>query len=81
MRRYDWFYLALALVITFLSHYRQRKSFYYAGLLNTGTALWFITNHYEWFERPAWAISVLATGVLTLAIGWGLHVRERTRPV
>jgi len=78
--RYDWLYLVLALAITFLSHYRQRKSFYYAGLLNTGVALWFITDHYEWFERPAWAISVLATGVLMLAVGWGLHVREWTRP-
>ena len=79
-RRYDWFYLVLALAITVLSHFRQRKSFYYAGLLNTGTALWFITSHNEWFDRPAWAIIVATTGVLTLAIGWSLHVQERTRP-
>ena len=26
-RRFDWFYLVLAVAITFLSHYRQRSSF------------------------------------------------------
>ena len=34
--RYDWIYLGLALAVTLLSERRQRKSFYYAGLLNTG---------------------------------------------
>jgi hypothetical protein len=78
--RYDWFYLVLSLAITFVSHFRQRKSFYYAGLLNTGLALWFITSHNEWFDRPAWAVVVLATGLAALAAGLGLHVRERQRP-
>ena len=50
--RYAWFYLGLSLLIAFLSHFRQRKSFYYAGLINTGAALWYITNLYDWWERP-----------------------------
>ena len=39
-----------------LSHRRQRKSFYYAGLLNTGVAFWFIADHHHWFDKPWWAI-------------------------
>ena len=37
-----------------LSQRRQRKSFYYAGLLNTGAALFLIADHREWFGRPTW---------------------------
>ena len=37
--RYDWIYLALALAIALLSQTRQRRAFYYAGMLNTGGAL------------------------------------------
>jgi serine/threonine protein kinase len=79
-RRYDWLYLGLALLITLLSHYRQRRSFYYAGLLNTGGALWLITYHYEWFDRPAWAVVVAAVGLVVLLGGLALHARERARP-
>jgi hypothetical protein len=75
--RYDWFYLALSLAICLLSHFRQRKSFYYAGLLNTGLALWFITLHNDWFDRPAWSVFVLGTGLIVLAAGLGLYQRER----
>jgi len=78
-RHYDWIYLALALLITVSSRLRQRKSFYYAGLLNTGVALWLITDHHDWFDRPAWAAVVVFVGLLVLAVGFGLHARERTR--
>ena len=37
--RVDWLYLGLAIAIALVSHQRQRKSFYYAGLVNTGVAL------------------------------------------
>ena len=77
--RFDWLYLGLALAITVLSHWRQRKSFYYAGLINTGGALWAITDRHEWFDNAAWATVVVATGLLVLAIGLGLQIRERGR--
>ena len=80
-RQFDWLYLCLALAITFLSHYRQRKSFYFAGLLNTGGALWIITSHYEWFDRPAWAAVVVIAGLATLAAGPLLHQAERNQPM
>ena len=35
-RVFDWIYLALALAIALLSHARRRRSFYYAGVLNSG---------------------------------------------
>jgi len=78
-RRFLWLYLLLALAISFLSYYRQRKSFYYAGLLNTGTSLWFITEEYEWFDRPAWAVAVVVIGLAVLVAGFGLAARERRR--
>jgi len=78
-RRFDWLYLGLALSIALLSHLRQRKSFYYAGLVNTGAALWMITDHYEWWDRPAWAVVVVSAGLATLALGYGFDSRERRR--
>ncbi|MDH3285187.1 MAG: serine/threonine protein kinase, partial [Acidobacteriota bacterium] len=77
--RYDWLYLGLALAITVLSQHRQRKSFYLAGLINTGAALLFITLHEEWFDEPSWAIAVIVVGLAVLALGYGLYVRERSR--
>ncbi|MBN2433513.1 MAG: serine/threonine protein kinase [Acidobacteria bacterium] len=78
-RRYDWLFLGLSLGITLLSRYRQRKSFYYAGLINTGVALYLITDHYDWFDRPAWSLVVVAVGLVILAVGYGLDARERSR--
>ena len=76
-RTFDWTYLGLALAMALLSHQRQRKSFYYAGLINTGVALWFITDHYEWFDKPAWAVLLVALGLAGLLAGFALDRRER----
>jgi serine/threonine protein kinase len=78
-RRFDWLYLGLALAIALLSHARQRKSFYYAGLVNVGVALWFLTEHYEWFDRPGWATLLVAVGLAVLVTGFALDARERLR--
>lgn len=75
--RYDWLYLVLALVVVVLSHYRQRKSFFLAGLLNTALAVYWITDHNEWWERPGWAVTVTLAGLLALGVGLWLHRRER----
>jgi serine/threonine protein kinase len=75
--RYLWLYLGLALGITLLSHFRQRKSFYYAGLFNTGSALWLITDRYEWHDRPLWAVVVIGVGLVVMLAGWALDSRER----
>lgn len=64
--RVDWFYAACALVIRVLSERRQRRSFYYAGLLNLGAALFLIAQHRDWFERPAWAVSLIVAGLVAL---------------
>jgi hypothetical protein len=77
--RYDWFYLVLALMTALVSHFRQRKSFYYAGLLNTGLALWFITDHNDWFDRPAWAVGIVVTALVILAAGLALHGSRTAR--
>jgi serine/threonine protein kinase len=75
--RYDWIYLALALLVTLLSERRQRKSFYYAGLLNTGAALYLLADHRRWFDWPAWGVSLIAVGLVALAIGFLLDRRVR----
>lgn len=75
--RFDWLYALCALVIMLLSEPRQRRSFYYAGLLNLGAALYFIADHREWFERPAWAIAVIAAGLVALAAGFVLDRVQR----
>jgi len=75
--RYDWLYLMLALAVVVLSHHRQRKSFFLAGLLNTALAVYWITDHHEWFERPGWAVAVTLTGLLALGAGFELYRRER----
>jgi hypothetical protein len=75
--RYDWIYLALAVLVTLLSERRQRKSFYYAGLLNTGAALYLLADHRRWFDWPAWGIMLIAVGLLALAAGFMLDQRSR----
>ena len=77
--RYDWIYLGLALAVTLLSQRRQRKSFYYAGLLNTGGALYFIAEHQEWFDRPSWGVMLILVGLAALAAGFVLDRQSRTR--
>jgi hypothetical protein len=78
-RRFDWLYLALALTAAFLAQRRQRRAFYYAGLLNTGVALYFLTDHYDWYDRPLWAIAVLGVGAAALLAGAGFDWADRRR--
>lgn len=75
--RFDWIYAACALVIMLLSERRQRRSFYYAGLLNLGAALYFIALHREWLERPSWAVAVIIAGLLALGVGYWLERAQR----
>ena len=70
--RIDWLYAICATAIMLLSQRRQRRSFYYAGILNLGIALYFIAAHRQWFERPAWAVAVITAGLTALAIGFAL---------
>jgi len=79
LRAFDWSYLGLALVIALLSHRRQRKSFYYAGLVNSGVAFWMIADRYKWFDKSAWAIVLVVAGLVVLVAGFGLDARERRR--
>lgn len=75
--RFDWLYLALAASAAFASHRRQRRSFYYAGLLNSGAALYLIADHRDWFDWPAWAMLLIAVGLLALVAGFLADARER----
>jgi hypothetical protein len=75
--RFDWVYAALACTIIGLSERRQRRSFYYAGLLNLGIALFLIADHRQWFNRPAWAMAVIAAGLATLAAGFLLEGKRQ----
>jgi hypothetical protein len=75
--RFDWVYAACALGIMLLSQRRQRRSFYYAGLLNLGVALFFIGDHRSWFDRPGWGIGVILAGLLVLAVGFLLDRAQR----
>jgi serine/threonine-protein kinase len=77
--RIDWLYAACATVIMLLSQRRQRRSFYYAGMLNLGMALYLIALHRHWFERPAWAIAVIAAGLAALGVGFALDRAARQR--
>ena len=77
--RFDWVYLVSALGIALVSQKRQRRSFYYAGLLNTGAALFLIADHRHWYDRPAWAMAVIAAGLIVLGMGFILERRSRRR--
>jgi serine/threonine protein kinase len=74
---FDWLYIATAVTITVLSHTRQRKSFYYAGLFNTGVGLYVLADHRDWFDEQAWSMAVIAIGLAALAGGFWLHRREK----
>ncbi|HEX6737540.1 MAG TPA: serine/threonine-protein kinase, partial [Vicinamibacteria bacterium] len=76
-RRFDWLYLLLALVVAFASRFKQRRSFFYAGLTNTAGALWLITDHYHWLGRRAWPVAVVAAGLASLALGFLLHRQQQ----
>jgi serine/threonine protein kinase len=77
--RIDWLYAAAACTVMLLSHRRQRRSFYYAGLLNLANALVLIADHRGWFNRPAWAVLLIAAGLAALGAGLLLDRRERQR--
>ncbi|HSK08593.1 MAG TPA: hypothetical protein VK911_03390, partial [Vicinamibacterales bacterium] len=74
---WDWCYLALALSMAILSHQRQRRAFYYAGVLNSGVALYLIADHREWFDQPWWAMTLVGVGLAVLLAGYALAARER----
>jgi serine/threonine protein kinase len=78
-RRLDWFFLGAALAVAVASHFRQRRGFYTAGLVNTGFAIALITDHYEWLGRVAWASSILAGGLAVLALGFVLDRLDKRR--
>jgi hypothetical protein len=78
-RAVDWAFLAMAVATAVASHRRQRRSFYYAGLINTGVALFFIADHYQWFDQPNWAMVLVAAGLAVLWAGFALNARERRR--
>lgn len=76
-RAVDWAYLLLALATAVASRRRQRRGFYYAGLANTGVALYLVADHYRWFDRPWWAVLIVAAGLAGLLTGFVLDARER----
>lgn len=76
-KRFDWMYLILAVGVALLSHQRQRKAFYYAGVLNAAFALYLIAIRNQWLNRPAWAISIVVVGLCALAAGFLLDARRR----
>ena len=76
---FDWLYLWLSLGSCVLSHHHQRRSFYYAGLISIGWALFEIANHNHWRDRPAWAIALVGSGLAALAGGLILDRLARRR--
>jgi serine/threonine protein kinase len=79
--RVDWGYAAAALAIMVLSERRQRRAFYYAGLVNLAGALFMIASHRDWFGRPAWAVALIAAGLVALLAGFAVDRLERRRRV
>ena len=75
--RFDWIYLSLAVLIAVVSHWRQRKSFYYAGLLNTGLALFYIADHNGWYNKSTWAITLVLIGLAGLVVGYVFAARRQ----
>jgi hypothetical protein len=77
--RFDWCYLGLGAITALVSHQRQRRSFYYAGLLNTAVALFVIADHRGWFDDAFWGVSLVVTGLVVLGAGYLLDAHERRR--
>jgi hypothetical protein len=76
-QRFDWLYLGLAVGIALVSYRRQRKSFYYAGLINSGIALYLIADRNNWLDKPVWAITIVGVGIAALVAGFVLDARQR----
>ena len=66
--RFDWLYLAMAAAIALASVVRERRSFYFAGMLHAGLALHLITGHREWWDRPLWGVAVIVAGLFARSI-------------
>jgi hypothetical protein len=62
-----------------ISHHRQRKSFYYAGIINSGFALYWVADHRHWLDKPGWAAALVVAGLAVLIAGFVLDARERKR--
>jgi len=80
-RVFDWLFLVLSLGVVLASRLRQRRSFYYAGLVNIGLALVLLADRYEWLDAPWWAITVILAALAAVAAGLRLDARERRRRV
>ena len=74
---FDWIYLTLALLTAILTHQLRRRSFYYAGLVNSGAALWFIADRKGWLDDHRWAVTLILVGLAGLAIGYRLEQRRQ----
>jgi hypothetical protein len=46
-------------------------------MLNLGLALVYIASRRGWFDRPAWALAVIAAGLAVLGAGFALDRRQR----
>ena len=78
-KNFDWLYLLLSFGSCLLARYRQRRSFYYAGLINIGWALHEIAYHNGWRDKEAWSMALVGAGIFALAFGYALSVWERNR--
>jgi hypothetical protein len=47
--------------------------------LNLANALFLIAYHREWFDQPAWAVALIAAGLVALGAGLMLDRRARQR--
>jgi hypothetical protein len=75
----NWISLVLSVGSCLLAHQRQRRSFYYAGVINTGWALWVIAARNNWYDKDRWAIALVVSGLVALMTGFGIDRWERFR--
>jgi hypothetical protein len=75
--RFDWLYLSMAVLVAMISRWRQRKSFYYAGLLNAGLALFFIADHRDWYSKLWWGRTLIIIGLAGLVAGFVFATRRQ----